>query len=231
MKCTGTVYLVGAGPGDMGLLTLRGAELLRRADVVIFDLPVNPGLLRLAPAGAELISRGKQKSADALSQAELVELMVAKARQGKCVVRLKDGDPYIFGRGSEEAEALAAAKIHFEVVPGVSSIVAAPNYAGIPLTHHEHCSSFTVFTSYENPADAKTDLRHDQIAKIPGTKVVLMGTDRLNDWTKSLIKHGMSPDTPVAMVHWGTMGRQQAVAGTLITIAGLAAEKNCHHRC
>ena len=225
VKFKGTVYLVGAGPGDAGLLTLRGAELLRRADVVIFDLLVNPGLLRLAPAGAELISRGKQKSADALSQAELIELMVAKARQGKCVVRLKGGDPYIFGRGGEEAEALAAAKIHFEVVPGVSSIVAAPNYAGIPLTHREHCSSFTVFTGHENPADAKTDLRYDQIAKIPGTKVVLMGTDRLGEWTASLIKHGMSPETPVAMVRWGTMGRQQAVAGTMATIAGLARAK------
>jgi uroporphyrinogen III methyltransferase/synthase len=225
VKSKGTVYLVGAGPGDAGLLTLRGAELLRRADVVIFDLLVNPGLLRLAPADAELISRGKQKSADALSQAELVELMVAKARQGKCVVRLKGGDPYIFGRGGEEAEALAAAKIHFEVVPGVSSIMAAPNYAGIPLTHREYCSSFTVFTGHEDPDDAKTALRHDQIAKIPGTKVVLMGTEKLSDWTQSLIQHGMSPETPVAMVRWGTTGRQQAVAGTLATIAGLAAEK------
>jgi len=225
MKRSGTVYLVGAGPGDAGLLTLRGAELLRRADVVIFDLLVNPGLLRLAPAGAELISRGKQKSADALSQAELIEMMVARARQGKCVVQLKGGDPYIFNRGGEEAESLAAAKIHFEVVPGVPSIVAAPNYAGIPLTHRDHCSSFTVFTGHENPADAKTDLRYDQIAKIPGTKVVLMGTEKLSDWTKSLIQHGMSPDTPAAMIRRGTTGRQQAVAGTLATIAGLAAEK------
>jgi uroporphyrinogen III methyltransferase / synthase len=224
VKSKGTVYLVGAGPGDAGLLTLRGAELLRRADVVIYDLLVNPDLLRLAPAGAELISRGRQKSADALSQAELIELMVAKAREGKCVVRLKGGDPYIFGRGGEEAEALAAAKIHFEVVPGVSSVIAAPNYAGIPLTHREHCSSFTVFTGHENPDDAKTDLRYDQIARIPGTKVVLMGTERLDDWTKSLIKHGMPPETPVAMVRWGTTGRQQTVTGTLATIAGLAAE-------
>src|SRR5208283_4271324 len=166
-----------------------------------------------------------QKRADSLSQAELTELMVTKAREGKCVVRLKGGDPYIFGRGGEEAEALAASKIHFEVVPGVSSVVAAPNYAGIPLTHREHCSSFTVFTGHEDPADEKTNLRYDQIAKIPGTKVVLMGTDRLGEWTASLIKHGMSPETPVAMIRWGTMGRQQAVAGTLATIAGLAAEK------
>jgi len=216
------VYLVGAGPGDAGLLTLRGAELLRRADVVLPDALVNPDLLRLAPPSAELIARGENMT---MPQEEIIALLIARAREGKCVVRLKGGDPYIFGQGGEEAEALAAAKIHFEVVPGVSSIVAAPNYAGIPLTHREHCSSFTVFTAHENPSDIKADLRHDQIAKIPGTKVVLMGTDRLDDWTKSLIAHGMSPDTPVAMVRWGTTGRQQAVAGTLATIAGLAVEK------
>jgi len=222
VKSKGTVYLVGAGPGDAGLLTLRGAELLRRADVVLPDALVNPDLLRLAPPSAELIARGKNMT---MPQEEIIALLIARAREGKCVVRLKGGDPYIFGQGGEEAEALAAAKIHFEVVPGVSSIVAAPNYSGIPLTHREHCSSFTVFTAHENPSDIKADLRHDQIAKIPGTKVVLMGTDRLDDWTKSLIAHGMSPDTPVAMVRWGTTGRQQAVAGTLATIAGLAVEK------
>jgi uroporphyrinogen III methyltransferase/synthase len=222
VKSKGTVYLVGAGPGDAGLLTLRGAELLRCADVVLYDALVNPGLLRLAPPSAELIARGKNMS---MPQEEITALLIARAREGKCVVRLKGGDPYIFSRGGEEAEALAAAKIHFEVVPGVSSVVAAPNYAGIPLTHREHCSSFTVFTGHEDPADAKTSLRYDQIAKIPGTKVVLMGTEKLSDWTKSLITHGMSPGTPVAMVRWGTTGRQQAVVGTLATIAGLAAEK------
>ena len=143
VKSKGTVYLVGAGPGDAGLLTLRGAELLRRADVVLYDALVNPDLLRLAPPSAELIARGKNMT---MPQEEITALLIARAREGKCVVRLKGGDPYIFGRGGEEAEALAAAKIHFEVVPGVSSIVAAPNYAGIPLTHREHCSSFTVFT-------------------------------------------------------------------------------------
>jgi uroporphyrinogen III methyltransferase/synthase len=222
VKSKGTVYLVGAGPGDAGLLTLRGAELLRRADVVLYDALVNPGLLRLAPPSAELIARGKNMS---MPQEKITALLIAKAREGKCVVRLKGGDPYIFGRGGEEAEALAAAKIHFEVVSGVSSIVAAPNYAGIPLTHREHCSSFTVFTGHEDPDDARTALRHDQIAKIPGTKVVLMGTENLSDWTKSLIRHGMSPETPVAMIRRGTTGRQQVVAGTLATIAGLAAEK------
>ena len=187
VKSKGAVYLVGAGPGDAGLLTLRGAELLRRADVVLYDALVNPDLLRLAPPSAELIARGKNMT---MPQEEIIALLIARARDGKCVVRLKGGDPYIFGRGGEEAEALAAAKIPFEVVPGVSSIVAAPNYAGIPLTHREHCSSFTVFTGHSDSADAATALRYEQIAKIPGTKVVLMGTDNLEDWTKSLIAHG-----------------------------------------
>ncbi|MFZ1073801.1 MAG: uroporphyrinogen-III C-methyltransferase [Verrucomicrobiia bacterium] len=222
MKSKGAVYLVGAGPGDAGLLTLRGAELLRRADVVLFDALVNPDLLRLAPPNAEIIARGKNMS---MPQDEIIALLIARAREGKCVVRLKGGDPYIFGRGGEEAGALAAAKIPFEVVPGVSSIVAAPNYAGIPLTHREHCSSFTVFTGHENPADAKTDLHYEQIARIPGTKVVLMGTERLDDWTRSLIAHGMPPETPVAMVRWGTMGRQKSVSGTLATIAAIAAKE------
>ncbi|MGH7978859.1 MAG: uroporphyrinogen-III C-methyltransferase, partial [Limisphaerales bacterium] len=139
MKSKGAVYLVGAGPGDAGLLTLRGAELLRQADVVIHDLLVNPALLRLARPQAELISRRKRSE---LPQQEINSLMIEKARQGKAVVRLKGGDPYVFGRGAEEAIALASAGIDFEVVPGVSSIVAAPNYAGIPLTHREFCSSF-----------------------------------------------------------------------------------------
>jgi uroporphyrinogen III methyltransferase/synthase len=223
VKSKGTVYLVGAGPGDAGLLTLRGAELLRRADTVVYDLLVNRALLRLARADAEIVSRGKRTE---FSQEQINELMIAKAREGKIVVRLKGGDPYIFGRGAEEAEALAAAKIHFEVVPGVSSVVAAPNYAGIPLTHRDHCSSFTVFTGHENSDDAKISLHHEQIAKIPGTKVVLMGTENLADWTESLIAHGIPPATPAAVVQWGTLGRQKSVAGTLATIAKLAAGRN-----
>src|SRR5580693_6819432 len=222
MKSKGAVYLVGAGPGDAGLLTLRGAELLRRADTVIYDLLVNPALLRLAPAGAELLSRGKRAD---VPQEKINALLIQKAREGKTVVRLKGGDPYIFGRGGEEAAALAEAGIDFEVVPGVSSIVAAPNYAGIPLTHRAYCSSFTVFTGHENPSDEKTNLHYDQIAKIPGTKVVLMGTNNLGDWTKSLIAHGMSPETPVAIIQWGTLGGQKSVSGTLTTIAKLASEK------
>jgi len=222
VKSKGAVYLVGAGPGDAGLLTLRGAELLRRADVVLHDALVNPDLLRLVPPSAELIARGKNMT---MPQEEIIALLIARARDGKCVVRLKGGDPYIFGRGGEEAEALAAAKIHFEVVPGVSSVLAVPNYAGIPLTHREHCSSFTVFTGHSDSADAATALRYEQIAKIPGTKVVLMGTDNLDDWTQSLIAHGMPRETPVAIIQSGTLGRQKSVAGTLATIASLAAEQ------
>lgn len=225
MKSTGTVYLVGAGPGDAGLLTLRGAELLQHAEVVICDVLVNPQLLRLVPASAEIVVRGNQKSEGGLSQEQITGLMIGRAREGKTVVRLKGGDPFIFGRGGEEAEALAAERIPFEVVPGVSSAVAAANYAGIPLTHRAHCSSFTVFTGHGEPSDTATALNYGQIAKIPGTKVVLMGTDNLADWTQSLMAHGMSAETPVAMVHRGTTGRQRSVAGTLATIAGLAARE------
>src|SRR5271156_1633333 len=178
MKSKGMVYLVGAGPGDAGLLTLRGAELLRRADVVVYDLLVNPILLRLAQPKAEIISRGKRTE---FSQEQINELMILKAREGKIVVRLKGGDPYIFGRGGEEAEALAAAKIPFEVVPGVSSIYAAPNYAGIPLTHRDCCSSFTVFTGHEAPAKDHPGVDWAQAAKTPGTKVILMGVSRIRE--------------------------------------------------
>jgi uroporphyrinogen III methyltransferase/synthase len=225
MKSNGIVYLVGAGPGDAGLLTLRGAELLQRAEVVIYDVLANPELLRLAPATAEIIARGNHKREGGLSQDQLTEAMLDRALKGKIVVRLKGGDPYIFGRGGEEAEALVAKKIPFEVVPGVSSIVAAANYAGIPLTHRDHCSSFTVFTGHGCSGDDTTNLRYDQIANIPGTKVVLMGMDQLADWTKTLIAHGLPAETPVAVVHRGTTGRQKSVQGTLANIAKVAAKE------
>jgi uroporphyrinogen III methyltransferase / synthase len=219
------VYLVGAGPGDAGLLTLRGAELLRRADVVIYDVLANPELLRLAPRTAEFIPRGSRTSDKSLTQDQLNALMISKAGEGKCVVRLKGGDPYIFGRGGEEAEELAAANIPFEVVPGVSSIVAAPNYAGIPLTHRDVASTFTVLTGHEDPDKESSDLNYEELARIPGTKVVLMGLKRLREVTESLVAHGMSPETPVAIVHRGTTGAQQSIAGTLATIASIAAKE------
>ncbi|MBI3191349.1 MAG: uroporphyrinogen-III C-methyltransferase, partial [Pedosphaera parvula] len=220
MKSKGMVYLVGAGPGDAGLLTLRGAEVLRRADVVVYDSLVNLDLLRLAPASSEFIFGGKRPKARAMSQEKLNELLIAKARAGKCVIRLKGGDPYLFGRGGEEAEELAAAGIPFEVVPGVSSFLAVPNYAGIPVTHREHSSSLTIFTGHEDPDQEASDLDWAHIAKTPGTKVVLMGVKRIREITRQLMDNGMRPSTPVALVRWGTSGRQQTLEGTLKTIAG-----------
>ena len=226
MKSKGIVYLVGAGPGDAGLLTLRGAELLRRADVVIYDVLANAELLRLAPATAEFIPRGSRGTDKALTQEQLNALMISKASEGKCVVRLKGGDPYIFGRGGEEAEELAAAHIPFEVVPGVSSIVAAPNYAGIPLTHRGVASTFTVLTGHEDPEKESSDLNFEEIARIPGTKVILMGLKRLRELTETLVARGMPPGTPIAIVHRGTTGGQQSVVGTLATIADVASKAN-----
>src|ERR1041384_6212163 len=191
-KPRGTVYLVGAGPGDAGLLTLRGAELLGRADVVVYDALVNPDLLRLAPKTAEVIYGGKRAKDHTLPQDELNELLVAKAREGKTVVRLKGGDPYIFGRGGEEAGQLAQAGIPFEVVPGITSVIAGPNYAGIPLTHRDHCSSFTVITGHEDPAKEGSSVDFELLAKIPGTKGVLMGVELIGQVANRLIEYGMS---------------------------------------
>ncbi len=218
MKSKGIVYLIGAGPGDAGLLTLRGAELLGRADVVIYDALVNTDLLRLAPK-AEIIYAGKRCKDHAMSQEELSGLLVTKAREGKCVVRLKGGDPYVFGRGGEEAEELFDAEISFEVVPGISSSIAALNYAGIPMTHREHSSSYTVITGHENPAKDGTNVDWSKVAKIPGTKVILMGVQRIRDITAALISHGLAAGTPVAMVRWATTGQQQSIEGTLATIS------------
>lgn len=224
MKSIGTVYLVGAGPGDAGLLTLRGAELLQRADVVIYDVLANPELLKFAPGTAELISRGSRGTDAALSQEQLNALMISKAREGKNVVRLKGGDPYIFGRGGEEAEELAAAGIPFEVVPGISSVMAVPNYAGIPLTHRALSSTFTVLTGHEDPDKENSDLDFEKIAHIPGTKVILMGLKRLHELAETLIGRGMAAETPVAIVHQGTTGRQHSIEGTLSTIASVASK-------
>jgi uroporphyrinogen III methyltransferase/synthase len=224
MKVEGMVYLVGAGPGDKGLMTLRGVELLSRADVVVYDALVNPELLRWAPKEAEVIYAGKRAKAHAIPQDQLNDLLAAKAREGKCVVRLKGGDPYIFGRGGEEAEQFMAANIPVEVVPGISSIVAAPNYAGIPLTHRDHCSSFTVITGHEDPSKEESRLQWEHIAKTPGTKVILMGVDRIQQIARELVAYGMDANTPAAMVRWGTTGYQQTLEGTLSTLGDRAQE-------
>src|SRR5881396_1143680 len=224
MKRHGIVYLVGAGPGDAGLLTLRGAELLGRAEVVVYDALVNPELLRLAPKSAEIIYGGKRARAHAIPQSDLNQLLIAKARAGKTVVRLKGGDPYVFGRGGEEAEQLADARVPFEVVPGVSSFVAVPNYAGVPLTHRDFCSKLTLITGHEDPAKEASTIDWVQVAKSPGTKVIMMGTDRIGQIAEMLMANGASPNIPVAMVRWGTTGRQQSIEGTLANIGQVAVE-------
>lgn len=205
-------------------MTMRGAELLARADVVVYDALVNADLLRLAPKGAEFIYGGKRSKNHAIPQEDLNTLLVRKAKEGKTVVRLKGGDPYTFGRGGEEAEELGASGIQFEVVPGVSSITAAPNYAGIPITHRDHCSSFTVITGHEDPTKPESKIDYAQLAKDKGTKVVLMGMERIVEISRQLIAHGMSPETPAGMVQWGTTGRQNAVEATLATIPKIVAE-------
>jgi uroporphyrinogen III methyltransferase/synthase len=219
------VYLVGAGPGDPGLITLRGAELLARADVVIYDALVSGDLLRLVPGTAEVIFGGKRNRDQAVAQEELNRLLVSKAREGKIVVRLKGGDPYVFGRGGEEAEILADAKIPFEVVPGVSSFTAVPNYAGIPLTHRDFASRLTLITGHEDPVKESASIDLAQLAKTPGTKVILMGTDQIGKIAQTLVSEGMDSATPVSMVRWGTTGRQQSIEGTLGTIAEVAARE------
>jgi len=219
----GIVYLVGAGPGDAGLFTLRGKEVLERAEVVIHDGLVNRELLRFAPPTAEFIYGGKHDRTRCVSQAELNALLLAKALEGKRVVRLKGGDPFVFGRGGEEAEVLAAAGISFEIVPGVSSLHSVPCYAGIPLTHRQHASSVTVVTGHEGPSSPANKVCWAGLANVPGTLVVLMGLRNIRAIAATLIAHGRSPGTPVAIVSHGTTGRQQTVVGTLATIAELAS--------
>ncbi|KAB2667621.1 MAG: uroporphyrinogen-III C-methyltransferase [Verrucomicrobia bacterium] len=219
MSESGTVYLVGAGPGDAGLLTLRGAELLARADVVVYDALVNPELLALAPAAARRIHGGKRAGDHSLPQDELNALLVREAKAGHTVVRLKGGDPYIFGRGGEEALALASAKVPFEVVPGVSSAIAVPAYAGIPLTHRDFCSAFQVVTGHEDPDKPNAAVDWAQLARFPGTKVVLMGMEHLRAITGRLIANGLDGTTPAAVVRWGTLGRQETLVATVATLA------------
>ena len=224
MKKLGTVYLVGAGPGDAGLLTLRGAELLRRADVVIYDALVNLSFLKLAPTKAEILFGGRRAKDTKDNRPDVIEQLIAKAREGKTVVRLKGGDPYVFGRGGEEAEQLHDAKIPFEVVPGVSAFAAVPNYAGIPLTHRDHCSQLTILPGHDDPAAKDCAVNWAAEAKNPGTKVVMMGTEHIGQIAATLIANGMAKTTPIAMVSWGTTGRQQSLIGTLADIGDLTAK-------
>jgi uroporphyrinogen III methyltransferase/synthase len=216
------VFLVGAGPGAPGLITLDGVRCLARADVVIYDYLANPRLLEHAPANAERILVGKHGGGDKVDQGVITELLLDRARRGRTVVRLKGGDPFVFGRGGEEAEALAAAGVPFEVVPGVSAAVAVPAYAGIPLTHRDLASSFTVLTGYEYPDKAESAVHWDALAHRGGTLVFLMTTRQLRRNMARLVAHGLPADAPVAVIRWGTVAEQETLVGTAATIAGLA---------
>lgn len=219
----GTVYLVGAGPGAPGLITVAGVRALERADVVIYDYLANPRLLDHAPARAERVLVGKHGGGQRTEQAVITALLLERARAGRTVVRLKGGDPFVFGRGGEEAEALAEAGVPFEIVPGVSSAVAVPAYAGIPLTHRDLASSFTVLTGYEYPDKPQMAVHWDAVAQRGNTLVFLMTTRQLSANMQRLIAHGLAPDTPAAVIRWGTVGEQRTVCGTVATIAEQAA--------
>jgi uroporphyrinogen III methyltransferase/synthase len=217
----GSVALVGAGPGDPGLITVRGLELLRRADLVVYDRLVDRRLHDEAPRARRLFA-GKASGAHALAQERINALLVRHARRGRRVVRLKGGDPFVFGRGGEEAEALARARIPFEVVPGVTSAVAAPAYAGIPLTQRAVASSFAVVTGHEGAPERGRRVDWARLATAVDTLVVMMGLERLPEIARALVTHGRAAATPVALVRWGTTDWQETVVGTLADIADRA---------
>lgn len=217
----GTVYLVGAGPGDPGLLTVRGRGLIRVGQVIVYDQLVNPILLEEAPPLADRIFVGKRAGCHCIAQDQINQLLIDHARLGKEVVRLKGGDPFVFGRGGEEAEALAEAGIPFEIVPGVSSAIAVPAYAGIPVTHRKFGSSFAVVTGHETPK-AQPAVDWGKLADAVDTLVILMGLKNLPQIARQLAYHGLSPETPVAVIRCGTTEAQETVTGTIADIASKA---------
>ncbi len=214
----GKVFLVGAGPGDPGLLTLRGKQCLEQADVVLYDYLANPALLAYAQDRAERIYVGRRGKGKYPEQEAINRLLIERARAGDVVVRLKGGDPFVFGRGGEEAEVLASAGIEFEVVPGVTAAVAAPAYAGIPVTHRTLASTLTIVTGHEDPEKPSTALNWSKLATSHGTLVFLMGMKNLSTIAATLIAEGLAESTPVAIIRWGTRVSQQTVVGTLADI-------------
>lgn len=225
-KRAGICYLVGAGPGDVGLVTLKAKECIEKADVLVYDALIAPEFVRWTKDDCELIYVGKRADDHALAQTDTNELLVSRARAGNVVVRLKGGDPMLFGRGGEEAAKLAAAGVRYEVVPGVSSAIAGPTYAGIPVTHRDHCSQLTIFTGHEDPSKGESSLDYEQLAKAGGTRIFLMGVKRLAQICAELVKHGAEEDTPIALVRWATTGKQETIEGSLANIASIAIEKD-----
>jgi uroporphyrinogen III methyltransferase / synthase len=222
----GKVYLVGAGPGDIGLLTIKGLQCLRKADVVVYDFHLNAQVLNYINHNAEFIYAGKRGGHHTLTQDEINAILVRKAQEGKIICRLKGGDPFIFGRGGEEAEAISSEGIEFEVVPGVSSAVAAPAYAGIPLTHRLFSSSFAVIPGYEDAAKKESTIDWAKLATGVGTLVFLMAVKNVDLIIRKLIEHGRPPDTPVAVIRWGTRPDQKTIVGTLESIPAIVREKH-----
>jgi uroporphyrinogen III methyltransferase/synthase len=216
---SGTVYLVGAGPGDPGLITVRGRELLESADVVFHDRLGTEGLMGHVRADARLVDVGKAPGRVAMSQDEINAALVEAAEGADVVVRLKGGDPFVFGRGSEEAQALARAAVAFEVVPGVTSAIAAPAYAGVPVTHRGVSTTLTIVTGHEDPDKASEQTDWAALSRVPGTLAILMGMGRLRQIASALIAGGRDPSEPAIVVQWGTLSRQRSVSATLETIA------------
>jgi len=215
----GKVFLVGAGPGDLGLLTLRAKECIEQADVIIYDYLSNPEMLAWARQDAEIIYAGKKSGEHTLSQDQINQLLIEKARDGKKVVRLKGGDPFVFGRGAEEAKAISDAGVVFEIVPGITAAIAGPAYAGIPVTHRSENSHVTFFTGHEDPSKVESAIDYGALAKLGGTQVMLMGVERIDSITRTMIANGVRRDLPVALVRWATTGRQNTLTGTVENIA------------
>ncbi|SHG89620.1 uroporphyrinogen-III synthase /uroporphyrinogen-III C-methyltransferase [Thermosyntropha lipolytica DSM 11003] len=226
MSKKGFVYLVGAGPGDPGLFTLKGAKVLQKAEVVVYDRLVSDKILALANPEAEFIYVGKESSHHALPQEKINELLVKKASEGKVVVRLKGGDPFLFGRGGEEALYVKRHGVPFEVVPGITSAIAVPAYAGIPVTHRDATSTLAIITGHEKPGKEESSIRWENIATGAGTLVFLMGVENLRFICQKLMDNGRSGETPVALVRWGTLPYQEVLTGTLADIAHKAEQSN-----
>lgn len=221
---SGKVYLVGAGPGDPDLITVKGLRLIQQADLILYDRLIPTELLAEARADAELIDVGKAPKKHRRSQDEINDLMVAHALLGKIVLRMKGGDPLVFGRGSEEALMCHAAGVPFEIVPGISSSYAVPAYAGIPLTHRNISSSFTVFTGHEDPHKPETSIHYEALAKSGSTLVILMGVKQMPEIVARLIEAGMAEDTPAAIIEQGTTNAQRVITGTLDTLPRQAVD-------
>lgn len=225
MRNQGKVIIIGAGPGDPGLLTLKGKEWIEIADVIIYDYLANERFLDFARANTDKIFVGKKKGDHTLSQEQINELMLKRAKEGKLVVRLKGGDPFIFGRGGEEAEELVNAGIDFEIVPGVTSAISVPAYAGIPLTHRNFTSTIAFVTGHENPGKEHSGIAWDKISTGIGTLVFFMGVINLPNIVKNLVNNGRDKKTPVSIIRWGTTYKQETVIGTLENIVELAKER------